>query len=133
MKLLFVPMMIGILAIAGTSPAAAQSTSDQGTSVGVAATHDSTTEMNSYRQKAQAEMQIWQKKLHDFDAKMQAKATDTQASASKDLDDAWTETKSASSQLETAAETDWDAAKASFKKAADRLTVAWHRVNPTDK
>jgi Skp family chaperone for outer membrane proteins len=133
MKQLFAPMMIGILAIVGTSPAAAQSKSDQGTSVGVATTHDSTTERNSYRQKAQEEMQIWQKKLQDFDTKIQAKATEAQASASKDLDDAWTETKSASSQLETAAEADWDAAKASFKKASDRLTVAWHRVNPADK
>jgi hypothetical protein len=96
MKLLFAPMMIGMLALAGTSPAAAQSKPDQGTSVGVATTHDSTTERSSYTQKARGEMQIWQKKLHDFDAKVQVNATDAQASASKDLDDAWTETKSAS-------------------------------------
>jgi hypothetical protein len=133
MKLLFAPMMIGILALAGMSPAVAQSKSDQGRSVGVATTRGSTTERSSYTQQAQDEMRIWQKKLHDFDAKVQVKATDAQASASKDLDDAWTETKSASSQLETAAEADWDSAKASFKKASDKLTVAWHKVNPADK
>ena len=88
MKLLFASMMIGMLALAGTSPAAAQSKSDQGTSVGVATTHDSTTERTSYTKQAQDEMRIWQKKLHDFDAKVQVKATDAQASASKDLDDA---------------------------------------------
>lgn len=133
MKLLFAPMMIGILALAGMSPGVAQSKSDQNTSVGVATTRGSTTERSSYTQQAQDEMRIWQKKLHDFDAKVQVKATDAQASASKDLDDAWTETKSASSQLETAAEADWDSAKASFKKASDKLTVAWHKVNPADK
>ena len=133
MKLLYAPMMIGILVLAGMSPAVAQSKSDQGTSVGVATTRGSTTERSSYTQHAQDEIRIWQKKLHDFDAKVQVKATDAQASASKDLDDAWTETKSASSQLETAAEADWDSAKASFKKASDKLTVAWHKVNPADK
>ena len=116
MKPLFAPIMTGMLALAGTSPAAAQPKSDQGTSVGVATTRDSRTERSSYTQKALDEVRLWERKLQDFDAKVQVKATDAQASASKDLDDAWTETKSASSQLETAAEADWGQRQSFFQE-----------------
>jgi hypothetical protein len=135
MKIFIAPLVIGTLALAGASPAAAQSKplSDQGISVGVAATRDSTAEKTSYKQKAQDEMRIWQQKLNDFDARVQAKATEAQTSASKDLNDAWTQTKMASARLETAGEADWGSAKASFKTASDKLAVAWRRVNPADK
>jgi hypothetical protein len=56
-----------------------------------------------------------------------------EASASKDLDSAWAETKTASSRLETAGEKDWDSAKASFKTASDKLAMAWQKVNSKDK
>jgi hypothetical protein len=135
MKIFIAPLVIGTLALAGASPAAAQSkpSSDQGISVGLAATRDSTAERSSYKQKAQDEMRIWQQKLHDFDAKVQAKATDAQTRASKELDEAWTQTKTASSRLETVGQADWDSAKISFKSASDKLVVAWHKVNPADK
>ena len=64
---------------------------------------------------------------------MKAKATEAQTSASKDLDDAWTQTKMASARLETAGEKDWDGAKASFQTASHKLVVAWQKVNPADK
>ena len=85
MKLFFAPMMIGMLALAGASPAAAQSKteSDQSTSVGTSATRDAATERSSYAHQAQDEVQVWQQKLHDFDAKVRVKATETEASASK--------------------------------------------------
>ena len=135
MKIFIAPLVIGTLALAGASPAAAQSkpSSDQGISVGVAATRDSTAEKTSYKQKAQDEIRIWQQKLDDFDAKVRAKATEAQTSASKDLDDAWTQTKMASARLETAGEADWGSAKASFKTESDKLAVAWRKVNPAGK
>jgi hypothetical protein len=134
MKIFIAPLVIGTLALAGASPAAAQSKplSDQGVSVGVA-TRDSTAERSSYKQKAQDEIRIWQQKLDDFDAKMKAKATEAQTSASKDLDDAWTQTKMASARLETAGEADWVSAKVSFQTASHKLAVAWQKVNPADK
>jgi hypothetical protein len=135
MKIFIAPLVIGTLALAGASPAAAQSkpSSDQSISVGVAATRDSTAEKTSYKQKAQDEIRIWQQKLNDFDAKVQAKATEAQTSASKDLDDAWTQTKMASARLETAGEADWGSAKASFKTESAKLAVAWRKVNPAAK
>jgi hypothetical protein len=136
MRILLAPLLIGTLVLAGASPAVAQSkpTSDQaGVSVGMAPTHDAAAERESYTQKARADVQIWQQKLHDFDAKAEVRTTDAHASAAKDLDEAWTETKTASVRLETAGEKDWDNAKASFKTASDKLAVSWHKVNPADK
>jgi hypothetical protein len=135
MRIAIAPLLIGTLVFVGASAAAAQSkpASDQGVSVGVAATRHAAAERESYTQKAQGEVRIWQQKLHDFDAKMRVRATAAEASASKNLDDAWTETKTASARLETAGETDWDSAKASFKTASGKLAVSWHKVNPADK
>ena len=135
MNIFIVPLVIGTLALAGATSAAAQSkpASDQGVSVGVATTRDSNAERSSYKQEALEETRIWQQKLDDFDAKVKAKTTEAQTTASKDLDDAWTKTKMASSQLETAGDADWNIAKISFRSASDKLVVAWHKVNPADK
>jgi hypothetical protein len=135
MRIFIAPIVIGTLVLAGASPAAAQSkpASDQGVSVGVAGSRDSTAGRGSYTQKAQDDVRIWQQKLNDFDAKVQAKATGAQTKASKDLDDAWAQTKMASARLETAGEADWGSAKASFKTASDKLAVAWHKVNAAGK
>lgn len=134
MKIFIASLAIGTLVLSGTSPAAAQSkpASGQGVSVGLA-THNSTAERSSYKQQAQDETRIWQQKLDDFDAKVKAKETEAQTNAFKDLDDAWTQTKMASSRLESAGEKDWDGAKASFQSASKKLVVAWQKVNPADK
>jgi len=131
MKIFFAPIVIGILALAGVAPAVAQSTPDKGT-VGAATTHDPAADRNSYTQKAQGEMLIWEKKLQDFNAKAETKATAARTSASRDLDSAWNETKTAWSQLGTTSEKDWDSAKASFQAASRKLAAAWHKVNPKD-
>ena len=134
MRILIAPIMIGMLAVANV-PAAAQSKplNDKGTSVGVAANHDPAGERNSYTQQAKGEMRIWEQKLQDFNAKVEAKATQTQTTTSKDLDNAWTKTKTAWTQLETAGENDWNSGKASFQRASHKLGVAWQKVNPKDK
>ncbi len=133
MRIFITPLVIGTLALAGASPAAAQSepVSGQGVSEGLGASHDSEAERSSFKQKAQDEIRVWQQRLDDFDAKVQAKATEAHTSASKDLNDAWTQTKMASTRLDAAGEDDWGSAKASFKTESGKLTVAWHKVNPT--
>jgi hypothetical protein len=140
MKRLIAPIVFGFLALAGAAPAAAQSKPDEGTSVGAATTHDPAAERNSYTRRAHGEMDMWEQKLHDFNAKVETNATEAQTSASKNLDSAWTETKTAWSQLVTVGENvgtaganDWDSAKASFQTASDKLAVAWQKVNPKDK
>lgn len=131
MRILTAPIVIGALALAGASPASAQSkpTAAPAISVGTAVSRDWTSERKSYTQQAQHTTRIWQQRLHDFDVK----ATAAQASASKDLHIAWTETKTATSQMETAAAADWDSAKGSYKTATAKLAAAWHKVNPIDK
>jgi hypothetical protein len=140
MRIAIAPLLIGTLVLAGALPAAAQSKTDKGTSVGAATTNDPAAERNSYTQQAHGEMDMWEQKLHDFNAKVETKATEAQTSGSKDLEGAWTETKTAWSQLVmvgenvgTAGPNDWDSAKASFKTASNKLAVAWNKINPTDK
>jgi hypothetical protein len=131
MRILFAPIVIGALALAGASPASAQSKprAAPATSVGTAGGRDWAAERKSYTQQAQDATRIWQQRLHDFDVK----ATSAQASVSKDLHIAWTATKTATSQMETAAVADWDSAKGSYQTAAAKLAAAWHKVNSTDK
>ena len=135
MRLFFAPIMIGMLALAGAAPAAAQSkpASDLGTSVGMSKSRDAVTERKSYTQQAQDEVRVWERKVHNFDANAQVKAEDAKTSASKDIDNAWAQTKTAFAGLEAAGEKDWDSAKASYKTASDKLAVTWKRVNPADK
>lgn len=135
MRMLIAPMLLGTLAVAVVSPAAAQSkpVSDKGTSVGVATTRDPAAERDSYTQRARDEVRIWEQKLHDFDAKVKASANAAKAGSTKDLDDAWAQTMTASARLETAGEKDWGSAKTSFQTASHKLAVAWHKLNPGDK
>jgi hypothetical protein len=134
MKIFIAPIVIATLAFGGTSAAVAQTKpgAKQGTSVGMAPIRDAAAERESYRQKAQGEMRIWQQKLYDFDAMVPVKATEAETRAAKDLDSAWTETKTASARLETAGEKDWDSAKVSFKTASDKLDVAWRKLTPIE-
>ncbi len=135
MKNLTTPIVIGMLALAGISLSAAQSKplSDKGTTVGVATSHDPAAERTSYTEQAQGEMRVWEKRLHAFNAKVESKTTETQTSASKDLDSAWSRTKTAWNQLETSSADDWTSAKVSFQAESHKLGVAWRKLNPKDK
>ena len=133
MKIFVAPIVIGLLALAGAAPAAAQSTPEKGTSLGAATTDDSAAERNNFTNHAQGEMNVWEQKLHDYNAKQKTNATEAETSASRNLDSAWTETKTAWTQLETAGENDWNSGKASFQRASHKLGVAWQKVNPKDK
>ena len=135
MKALLAPIMIGLLAIACASPAAAQPkpTPGQSETIGAATPRTTPDDKTSYLQQTKDEMRLWDQKLHDFNAKVQIKATAAQTKASKELDAAWADTKSASSRLETAGELDWAKAKASFKTATAKLAMAWQKINPADK
>ena len=131
MKTLIVSIVIGMLALAGAAPVAAQLKDDEATSVG-APPHDSAAERNSYTNFAQSEMRMWEKKLHDFNARLDTSATVNKTNAPKSLDSAWTETRTAWDQLVkvglnagTDGATVWDSAKVSFQTASQKLAVAW--------
>ena len=83
---------------------------------------------------------MWEKKLHDLNARLDTSATVNKTNAPKSLDSAWTETTAAWNQLVKVAlnegtdgVTDWDSAKVSFQAASQKLAVAWKKVNPEDK
>lgn len=140
MKIFIALIMIGLLALAGAAPAAAQSKSDKGTSVGAAATDDPAAERNNFTNHAQDEMRMWEQKLHDFNAKPKTNVTEAQTAASRNLDSAWAETKTAWTQLVhvglnvgTAGPNAWASAQADFQTASQKLAAAWQKANPQDK
>ncbi len=142
MKLFVVSIVIGLLALAGAAPAAAQSTLEKGTSLGAAAatTDDPAAERNNFTDHAQGEMKMWEQRLHDFNAKQKTNASEAQTSASMNLDSARTETNTAWTQLVhvglnvgTAGANAWASAQADFQAASQKLAAAWHKANPEDK
>ena len=136
---IFGPIVIGLLALAGAAPVAAQSTPDNST-VGAATTNTPAAERNNFTNHAQVEMNAWEQKLHDFNARQKPDAAEGQTSASKDLNDAWTETTTAWTQLVhvglnvgTAGANAWASAQADFQTASQKLASTWQKANPEGK
>ena len=117
-----------LVAMVGTLPAAGQPVQSvlSASSVQVAAI--STTDRDSYVQKAREEMQQWQLKLQDFSEKVRTKATDANVASQKDFNAAWAEAETASQKLETASAADWESSKSSFKKASQKLAAVWQKI-----
>jgi hypothetical protein len=133
MRILNASIVIGSLVLIGALPAAAgQSTPalGSGAPVRVAAGGDTTADRDTYTQKAKAEMQEWQQKLHDFSEKAEAKGKEAGNAAEVDLNKAWTNAEAASRKLQTVGAEGWESAKASFEKASHELADAWHKIDP---
>jgi hypothetical protein len=140
MRIVIVPIVIGLLVLAGAAPAVAQSKPDKTISVGSVTTNDAAAERNSFTNHAQDEMRVWEQKLHDFNAKQTTNASEAQTSASKDLDTSWTETQAAWTQLVkvglnvgTAGANAWASAQADFQAASQKLASTWQKANPEGK
>jgi hypothetical protein len=140
MRIFVAPILIGLLALAGAVPAAAQSKPEMGTSAGTATTDDPAAERNNFTDHAQGEMKMWEQKLHDFNAKQKTNASEEQTNASKNLDSAWTETQTAWTQLVhvglnvgTAGANAWASAQADFQTASQKLAFTWQKANPEGK
>jgi hypothetical protein len=98
------------------------------TPAGLIAASDATSDSDTYSQKAHDDVQDWQRKLHDFDAKAKAEGKDTDQTAKADLNKAWDKTRIASRKLQAASEEGWKVAKAEYEKASHDLTDAWHKI-----
>ena len=141
MRILIAPIVVGLLALAGAAPAAAQSKPEKGTSVGAATiAGDPAAERNNYTNHAQEEIRMWEQKLHDFNTKQKTNDSEAQTSASRNLDSAWTETQTAWSQLVkvglnvgTAGPNAWASAQADFQTASEKLASTWQKANPEEK
>jgi hypothetical protein len=127
-------IIIGPFMLIGTLPAAAQPALPLGSNTLLRLADDSsTTDRDSFTQKAQADMQDWQKKLHEFGQQAEAKGQEAGSAAQSGLNDAWIKAKAASRKLKTVGDEGWQGAKASYEKASQNLTDAWHKVHPDDK
>jgi hypothetical protein len=133
MKILIIAIVLGPLTMIDALPAASQSGLGSGASVRLATARDSTADRETYTQKARNDMQGWQRKLHAFDEKVQARAARAHTTAGDDLNRAWTQAEAASRRLETAGSEDWESAKTSFKRASHKLDLAWRKIDPGDK
>jgi hypothetical protein len=118
-------LLIGLI---GTLPAAGQSIQPTGSAASVRTASVSTTDRDTYVQKAREEMQQWQLKLHDFSEKTRAKATEANTAAQNDFNTAWTEADAATQKLQTAGAADWESAKSSFSKASQKLAAVWQKI-----
>lgn len=135
MRILAASIALGSLLLIGALPTTGRANPAHGTggSIRLAAVSDTTADRDTYTQRARNEMKEWQRKLHDFSERTQAKAPGAQAKATSDLNEAWTETKDASGRLETASKADWESTKSSFQSATHKLAVAWHKVDSDKK
>ena len=117
-----------LVAMVGTLPAAGQPVQSVPSASSVQVAAISTTDRDSYVQKAREEMQQWQLKLQDFSEKVRTKATDANVASQKDFNAAWAEAETASQRLETASAADWESSKSSFKKASQKLAAVWQKI-----
>ena len=136
MRMLTVSIVIGPLVLIGALPAApGQSTLALGSGAPVllAAGNDTPADRDTYTQQARDKMQEWQRKLHDFSEKAEAKGKEAGDAAGNDLNKAWTKAKAASSKLQTVGAESWESAKTSFEEASRELADTWHKIHPEDK
>ena len=137
MRILTAAIVIGPLMLIGALSALADPSISSGTPLRLAAggdttSDDTTSDRQTYTQKAREDMQEWQRKLHDLGASAEAKGQEGGTAAERDLNEAWTRTEAASRQLQTVGDEGWESAKATYAKASHDLAEAWHRVHPGD-
>ena len=77
---------------------------------------------DEYVRGAKRELNEWNDKLHRKGEH-----------AEKDVDQAWSKTKRAAQQLQTASADQWDHAKRGFEDAMQGLKDRWHKIHPEDE
>jgi hypothetical protein len=95
---------------------------------GLSVVSDTTTDRNTYDQKAHDDVREWKQRLRDFDATAKTEGKDADQTAKADLNKAWDKAEIASRKLKTSGEEGWNAAKAEYEKASQDLADAWHKV-----
>jgi hypothetical protein len=129
-------VIIGSFLLVGALPAAAGQSIrvlGSGAPIQLAASGNSIRDRDTYTQKARAEMREWQRKLINFNEKVEAKGKEASTAAEKDLQKAWTKADTASHELQTVGAEGWKSAKITFETAFRKLAGAWDKVRPEDK
>jgi len=125
-----VPLML-MAAVAALGQSAVAPGSDA--SVRSTASSNSTVDRDTYTHEAQASMQEWQRKLHEFGEKTEAEGKEAGDAGKENLNQAWTKTRVASRKLQTVGDEGWESAKASYEKASHGLADTWHKIHSEDK
>lgn len=127
-------VMVGLVMLIGALPASGQPRFElrSGSAIRLAADDNTAADRNAYVQKAQGEMEEWQKKLHEFGEEAKAKGQEAGSSADKGLNEAWVKTKEASRKLQTVGAEGWQGAKSSYEKATQNLSATWNRIHSGD-
>jgi len=136
MRILTAAIVFAPLILIGALPALAGqpvSLSPSNAPVRLAADTASTTDRDTYIQRAKDELQEWQRKMHDFGEQAKAKGQTASDSTGSELNEAWDKTEAASHRLQTASADGWESAKISFEKASHNLADTWHKVHPEEK
>jgi hypothetical protein len=110
------------LLLASAAAAPHLSAPEQSILVPVATDSDFAAKKDQYLRDAKREMNEWNEKLHRKGEH-----------AERDVDQAWTKTKHAAQQLQTASADQWDRAKRGFENAMQGLKDRWHRIHPEDE
>ena len=84
-------------------------------------------------QKAKADMQEWRVKLDQFGESAKIDSIQQSKTTIDDLNKAWARARDSATKLETAGATDWESAKASFRKASDELSATWTKIRSDAK
>ena len=128
MKAVALALIVAPLLLVTAPPSTATSAAVQ-----LVAVSDQVADRDSYKQKAEADMREWRRKLHDFGAKAEATGKQAGDTAKSDLDQAWASADDAAAKLKAAGDKDWESAKARFETATHELAEAWRRINPNDQ
>jgi hypothetical protein len=133
MKCPTLSIVIGFLVLIGAAAADEPSRApDAGVPVHLAATGDAT-DRDTYTQKAQDDMQGWQRKLREFSKESAAEGKVAETVAEHDLDVARIAAEAASRKLQTVGADGWVSAQTSYEKASHDLAEAWDKVRPDAK
>jgi hypothetical protein len=132
-RVLAASMLIGSLVLIGAPAKAAGWSMSSDTYLHLVDAGNLTGERDAYIQKARNEMQDWQQKLHNFGEKAKQKGQKEGSAGRRELNSAWTKTKTEAHRLETAGAGGWEKAKTSYENASHALADAWGRIRPEDK
>jgi hypothetical protein len=125
--------LIGAFLMIGVSQAAPESTAPANPAATNApvATGAVPSDRQTFTRKAEADMKMWDIRLHAIGSGALSKGSAVGAKADSELQAAWTGAQGATRRLETATSEGWQDTKAFYERKTQDLLEAWHKFHPT--
>ena len=83
---------------------------------------------NTYIHENEGTFEEWGKKVDAFNAKASQRGDEAKKAAQREIDNAWTETKSSWAKMKSASRDGWEDAKISFETSKKKLERAWNNA-----